>query len=378
VSRVIDEHRGYLADRHRVQAFRDALLQIVAPGDVVVDLGCGSGILGLLACRAGASRVYAIDEGSILGLAREVAAAGPYAERIVHIRGFSTAVSLPEPADVVVTDQIGGFGFEAGAFEYLPDARRRFLRAGGRSIPDRIALCAAPCEHDEARGWVEFWTEPVLDFDFSAVLPMAASTSYAVTLERSHLLAQGQVLADVPVAEWSGEALNGRVSWSIERAGTLHGLGGWFSATLAPGVELTNAPGSPARIRRHNVLLPVDPVAVEPGDRVEAVVTILPNKMVADWTVVVTDAQGQRRLRSRHSTLGGLLLSAEDLARTNPSARPVLSRAGEVRRLVLDLCDGTHTVQEIEREAAARFADLFPADEDAARLVAELVIPLTR
>jgi hypothetical protein len=56
----------------------------------------------------------------------------------------------------------------------------------------------------------------------------------------------------------------------------------------------------------------------------------------------------------------------------------VLSRAGEVRRLVLDLCDGTHTVQEIEREAAARFADLFPADEDAARLVAELVIPLTR
>jgi hypothetical protein len=111
---------------------------------------------------------------------------------------------------------------------------------------------------------------------------------------------------------------------------------------------------------------------------VEAVVTIHPSKMVLDWSVAVADARGQGRSRSRGSTFGGLLLSTEDLARTAPAARPLLSPAGEVRRLVLMLCDGAHTVQEIEREVAIRFPDMFAADEDAARLVAELLIPLAR
>jgi protein arginine N-methyltransferase 1 len=345
---------------------------------VVVDLGSGSGILSLLACQAGAGRVYAIEEGSIIGLARDVAAASPYGDRIVHVRGFSTSVSLPERADIVVTDQIGGFGFEAGAFEYLPDARRRFLRPGGRSIPDRIALCAAPCEHAEARRWVDFWSEPVLGLDFSRVSPMAASSTYAVTLDPSHLLSAGQVIAEVTVDAWSGQPLKGHVSWIIERAGTLHGLGGWFSATLAAGVELTNAPGSPARILRHNVFLPVDPVAVQPGDRADAAVTVLPNQMMVDWTVTVADARGRHRARSRHSTFAGLLLSSEDLTRTAPDARLRLSRLGEARRLVLTLCDGAHSVLEIERDVAVRFPDLFAAGEDAARFVAETLTPLAQ
>ena len=378
MSRVIDEHREYLADRCRVDAYRAALGRVVRPGDVVVDLGAGSGILGLLACQAGAGRVYAIEEGSIVGLAREVAAASAYADRIVHVRGLSTFVTLPERADVVVTDQIGNFGFEAGAFEYLPDARQRFLRPGGRTIPDRIAICAAPCEHAEARGWVDFWTRPVLDLDFSPVLPMAASTGYPVTLEGTHLLAEGRPIAEVSIAEWSGQPLKRQVSWTIERAGTLHGLGGWFSAALAPGVELTNAPAARDRIRRRNVFLPVDPVAVRPGDRIEGTITILPAQMMVDWAIAVADAGGAVRSRSRHSTFEGMLISAEDLARTAPAARPVLSRAGEARRQVLTLCDGAHTVGDIEAALLAGFADLFNGEADAARFVAEVLVPYGR
>src|SRR5471032_1272785 len=98
MSLLIDEHRQYVSDRARVDAFARAIASVVRPGDVVVDLGCGTGILGLLACRAGAARVYAIDSGSMLDVARRLARANGFADRIVHVPGHSTRVTLPERA----------------------------------------------------------------------------------------------------------------------------------------------------------------------------------------------------------------------------------------------------------------------------------------
>ena len=72
---ILDEHRQYLSDSVRVAALSAAIHRVVKPGDIVVDLGAGTGILGLVACRAGASRVYAIEEGGMIEVAREIARA---------------------------------------------------------------------------------------------------------------------------------------------------------------------------------------------------------------------------------------------------------------------------------------------------------------
>ena len=69
------EHAGYLGDEAKLKSYGDALEAVVADGrEVVLDLGAGSGILGLLAARVGARRVYAVDSGPIVGAAAEVAA----------------------------------------------------------------------------------------------------------------------------------------------------------------------------------------------------------------------------------------------------------------------------------------------------------------
>ena len=104
---MIDEHRTYLSDRARLAAYTAAIQDVVRSGDVVLDLGCGTGILGLLACRSGAARVYAIDSTGMIEVARRLARDNGLTDRIVHLNELSLQARLPERVDVVVCDQMG-------------------------------------------------------------------------------------------------------------------------------------------------------------------------------------------------------------------------------------------------------------------------------
>src|SRR5262245_35617766 len=110
MSLIVDEHRQYLADGARLAAFRRAIREVVKPGDLVVDLGAGTGVLGLLACEAGAGRVYAIDAGGMIEVARGVARANRLENRVTFVKELSLHTELPERVDVVIADQIGRFG----------------------------------------------------------------------------------------------------------------------------------------------------------------------------------------------------------------------------------------------------------------------------
>ena len=66
------EHEEMLSDSVRVQAYHRGIRRNVRPGDVVVDLGTGTGLLAFMASRAGAKKVYAVEHSDFIEIAREI------------------------------------------------------------------------------------------------------------------------------------------------------------------------------------------------------------------------------------------------------------------------------------------------------------------
>ncbi len=373
MSLLIDTHRQFLADAVRLDAFSRAITEAVRPGDVVVDLGSGTGVLGLLACRAGASRVYSVDQTGMAAFARRIAADNGFADRVIAVRGHSSRVELPERVDVIVSDMIGRIGIHSGSAEALIDVRNRWLRPGGWLMPAAVETWIAPVEQPALHADVDFWAAPVAGFDMSAVRRSAANTGYPCTFEPAQLLAPGAIGARWEYRAGDASFARGTASFSVARSGVFHGVAAWFVAQLSPSVTMTNAPGAPDRIKRRNAFLPLEaPVPVEAGDVIDVTLTLRPVDFVVSWSVRCLRA-GREIGATQQSTLRGMLLEREDLLSSAEHSKPLLNRWAAARASIIELCDGRRELGEIERLVFERHAALFGNAMQAKVFVAEVV-----
>lgn len=379
MSLIVDEHREYLSDPVRLDLFRRAIQESVRPGDVVADVGSGTGILGLFAFAAGAARVYSIEATGMIEIARALAAANGFGDRFHAVREHSSEARLPERADVLISDFVGRFGFDAGIFEIYPDACARLLRPGGLLVPSEISMFVAPVERVDMASQVRFWDAPRAGFDLSPALAWAVNTGYPVTLDAGDLLGDPVEMVTAPTAVSPRPGFRADIELRIERAGTLHGLGGWASARLSPGVTMTNSPLAAERIGRRNVFLPIaTPLTVAKGDSVRVRLSVQPMEQMVSWSVEAEASGRGPSRRQTHSTLLGMLLSRDDLVRSNPDFVPALTPRGAGRLTTLQLCDGQRTLREVEDLVYARHPDLFASRGDAAAFVAEVVSGYSR
>ncbi|MGZ6211260.1 MAG: 50S ribosomal protein L11 methyltransferase, partial [Candidatus Binataceae bacterium] len=359
-------HAALVDDNARVGAYDQAIAATVRPGDVVVDLGTGTGVMSLLACRAGAARVYAIEGGDMVEIVRRIVRANGLEDRIACLYGDSKQVELPERVDVAIADQTGPLGIGGGAFAAFNDARRRFLKPHGKTIPSRIDLSIGLAEYPEGWAPIEFWDEPRLGFDLSAMHDVARNLGYEVHFTAAQLLSDLARVLSFRLAESAAEASSGTATLVARRCGTLHGLFGCFSAELSSGVSISNSPLGPGTIKRRAWYMPIErPVALETGDSVRAMVHLMPVEEMVTWRVEVTSRDGVAKAKSTHSTFKGTLIAKEDLHRMRPDYVPRLSAQGEMRRSILELCDGARSARRIAEEIRQRFAENFQSAADA-------------
>jgi len=242
----LEMHLWMLADETRASAYEKAIGLAVREGDVVADVGAGTGLLSMMACRAGASRVYAIEETSVAVLARRIIDDNGMSDRIVLLEGNSRTLSLPEPADVVVSETIGSFVFSEGILGTLHDARSRFLRPGGTLVPGRILIHMTPIEC--WREGIGFWERPVGGFDYTAAREHVA---HGVPAAARKIGAEGRLSPpgllydlDFTVGE-DRFAFERELEFRSRRDGTLHGFLGTWEAILHGDVALHCDPEAP-------------------------------------------------------------------------------------------------------------------------------------
>ena len=164
----LEAHEEMLSDRVRVEAYHRGIQRNVQAGDVVLDLGTGTGLLAFMASKAGAKKVYAVEHSDFIQVAREIAAHNGFTN-IEFIRANSREFTPPEPIDVVLHEQMGDELFNENMLENLLDLRDRVLRPGGRILPARFRLFVEPISVNEDMRIRRFWNIDLPDgIDLSA------------------------------------------------------------------------------------------------------------------------------------------------------------------------------------------------------------------
>ncbi len=276
---MIDQHRRLLADTGRNLAYAEAIKRLVRPGKSrVADLGTGTGLLALLAEKAGAASVWACDgDAGIVGLAKQVAAANG-AKRIRFASGHSSTLAPPQPVDVLVSEILGNIAWEEHMVESLRDARR-WLAPGGVMLPCAVEQHICPVVDGELQSALDIFDQivPGMELDYRAPRRVSLSNCFVRTLPASALLEGGAAAVRLERLEFPGNHKSQRsmpAAWTFAKPTTVHGLCLWWSADLVPGITISTSPLAEPTHWEQIYLPLMTPLDVRSGDRVELTLTM--------------------------------------------------------------------------------------------------------
>jgi Ribosomal protein L11 methyltransferase (PrmA) len=280
-------HVAMLNDRARTSGFLSGIEETVSAGDVVLDIGTGTGVLAMAAARAGAKHVYAIEASSIGESARAVFEVNGLADRITLLQGWSTQLSLPERADVLISEMIGneplGEHVLEITLEITLDARKRLLKSEARLVPSKVCIFGLPVTIPRTelmkrlvtietlqnwRSWYGMDFEPLAEmhhdmFPEYYTRPQKAS--------RWRTLSEPVMLAEVDLRKVERFLIDNSTIITTNISGRLDGLLLYFELQLGPNTKLST---HPVQVDRDNhwrspVWALVDPLSVQAGEQLE-------------------------------------------------------------------------------------------------------------
>ncbi|KAJ3932707.1 MAG: S-adenosyl-L-methionine-dependent methyltransferase [Lentinula lateritia] len=168
-----DIHAVMIQDKVRTSTYARYILGTpsVFENAIVLDVGCGTGILSLFAARAGARKVFAVDASDIAMKAEKIVKANDLDSVITVIRGKVEDIQLPEgvKVDVIISEWMGYALLYESMLDSVLVARDRFLKLDGVMAPAHSRMMLGLCDASEiVKDRITFWND-VYGFDMSVM-----------------------------------------------------------------------------------------------------------------------------------------------------------------------------------------------------------------
>ncbi len=193
-------HESMLKDTIRTDAYRDFIYdnKHLFAGKVVLDVGCGTGILSMFCAKAGAKKVIAVDNSGVIDKARQNVFENGFQDVITCVRGKIEEVTMPvKQVDVIVSEWMGYCLLYESMLDSVIYARDKYLNPDGLMVPSHATLRIAPLADSElVASHVDFWTN-VYGFKMTGMLENVYDEALIRSINPSDLAAESDAFLEL-------------------------------------------------------------------------------------------------------------------------------------------------------------------------------------
>eukprot|EP01060_Flectonema_neradi_P026406 TRINITY_DN3536_c0_g2_i1.p1 TRINITY_DN3536_c0_g2~~TRINITY_DN3536_c0_g2_i1.p1 ORF type:complete len:340 (+),score=55.00 TRINITY_DN3536_c0_g2_i1:64-1083(+) len=280
-------HEEMLKDKVRTTSYRDAIYhnKHMFKDKIVLDVGCGTGILCMFAASAGAKKVIGVDCSSIIIQAKQIVKENGFEDKITLLSGKMEEITMPEgceKVDIIVSEWMGYFLLYESMLNTVLWARDNLLVPGGKIFPDKSTMHICGIEDESyKKAKIDFW-EDVYGYSFQSVKKLAMIEPLVDVVDSKQVMTDCMRFFSIDLYTVKVEDLSFKRDFRItaSRRDKLHALVVYFDIEF-PGHDKTTFSTSPHAKTTHwkqTVFYTTKALACTRGDVISGTITAAPNQ----------------------------------------------------------------------------------------------------
>eukprot|EP00826_Nyctotherus_ovalis_P027767 TRINITY_DN2172_c0_g1_i9.p1 TRINITY_DN2172_c0_g1~~TRINITY_DN2172_c0_g1_i9.p1 ORF type:complete len:387 (-),score=117.97 TRINITY_DN2172_c0_g1_i9:153-1313(-) len=275
-------HEDMLKDEVRTRSYMIACKNNAAQfkNKIVLDIGCGTGILSIFAAKAGAKHVYGIDNAEIADFAKLIVEKNGFADRITIIKGKVEEITLPvDKVDIIISEWMGYFLLYESMLDTVLYARDKYLAADGLILPDKVRLNLVAIEDSQYKqDKFGFWMN-AYGINMECIRTAALAEPLVDVVGRELTISSVGRILELDLYKVTTKELEfaKKFALTIEYDEYVYALVGWFDVffdRLKSPVKFTTSPYSRKTHWRQTVFYLPEPIKAKKGGVLSGVIGV--------------------------------------------------------------------------------------------------------
>uniref|UniRef100_A0A8C1RV64 type I protein arginine methyltransferase n=1 Tax=Cyprinus carpio TaxID=7962 RepID=A0A8C1RV64_CYPCA len=272
---------------------------------VVLDVGCGTGILSMFAAKAGARKVIAVDQSEIIYQAMDIVRSNKLEETITLIKGRIEEIDLPvEKVDIIISEWMGYFLLFESMLDSVLYARDRYLADDGLVYPDRCNISlAAVGDTQKHSDRIAFWDD-VYGFEMRCMKKAVIPEAVVEVLKPETVISEPAVIKTIDCGTVTVSELEFTADFSLKITACTFctAIVGYFDIFFDKNcgnkVMFSTAPGCTKTHWKQTVFLLESPIPVKTGEELPGQITVHKNRKDPRALLITLDVAGRKQTYS--------------------------------------------------------------------------------